>query len=99
MLKSNSNICPNITMGVFKEFLSRALNVCLEKYLVQKINILVNVFTENGHNITVLEKVTKEYMNHITSVNEKQHIGTIKNDKIVKLPWVSKLGPKLRTEF
>ena len=27
------------------------------------------------------------------------NIDTIKNDKIVKLPWVQKLGPKLRKEF
>ena len=41
---------------------------------------------ENGHSIAILEK-------------EKVNIETIKNDKIVKLPWVLKLGPKLRKEF
>ena len=44
------------------------------------------------------QKVTKEYMN-ITSVKEKLNLETIKNDQIVKLPWVPKLGPKLRKEF
>ena len=38
-------------------------------------------------------------MNNITSVKEKVNIETIKNDRIVKLPWVPKLGPKLRKEF
>ena len=38
-------------------------------------------------------------MNKITSKKEKVNIETIKNDKIVKLPWVLKLGPKLRKEF
>ena len=38
-------------------------------------------------------------MNNITSKKEKVNIETIKNDKIVKLPWVPKLGPKLRKEF
>ena len=38
-------------------------------------------------------------MNNITSVKEKVNIETIKNDKIVKLSWVPKLGPKLRKEF
>ena len=47
----------------------------------------------------VLEKVTKENMNNITSVKEKVNVETIKNDQIVKLPWVPKLGPKLRREF
>ena len=32
-------------------------------------------------------------MNSITSVKEKENIDTIKNDKIVKLSWVLKLGP------
>ena len=38
-------------------------------------------------------------MNKITSKKEKVNIETIKNDKIVKLPWVLTLGPKLRMEF
>ena len=90
-----------MAMGVFKEFLSRALHICSESYLVQEIEFLINVFVENGHSITVLEKVAKEYMNNITSVKEKVNIETIKNknSKIVKLPWVPKLGPKLRKEF
>ena len=49
--------------------------------------------------ITVLEKVIKKYMNKITSKKEKVNIVIIKNDKLVKLPWVPKLGPKLRKEF
>ena len=54
-------------MGVFKGFLSRALHICSENYLTQEIN----GFAENGHSTEVLEKVTKEYMNNITSVKEK----------------------------
>ena len=38
-------------------------------------------------------------MNNITSEKEKVNIETTKNDKIVKLPWKPKLGPKLRQEF
>ena len=58
-------------MGVFKGFLSCALHICSEKYLTQEIKFLINLFTENGHIITALEKVTKEYMNNIISVKEK----------------------------
>ena len=47
---------------------------------------LRNILAENGHSITVLERVTKKYMNNITSKKEKVNIETIKNDKIVKLP-------------
>ena len=38
-------------------------------------------------------------MNNITSKKQKANIETIKNDKIVKLPWALRLGPKLRKEF
>ena len=69
------------------------------KYLSQEIEFLINVFAENGHSFTVLEKVTKEYMNNTTSVKEKVNIETNKNDKIVKLLWVPKLRPKSREEF
>ena len=86
-------------MGVFIAFLSRALHICSEKYLAQEIKFLINVFAENGHTITILEKVSKEYMNNIISVKENENINKIQNDKIVKLPWLSKLRPKLRKEF
>ena len=37
-IKPHSNICPNIAMGVFKGFLSRALHICSENYLAQEID-------------------------------------------------------------
>ena len=57
---------------------------------------MIKTFAENGYSITVLEKVTKEYMNNITSVKEKGNIDVIKNDEMVKLPGVPKLGSNLR---
>ena len=65
-IKPYSNICLDIAMGIFKGLLSRLMHICSESYLAQEF--LINVFAENGHSITVLEKVTKEYMNNITSV-------------------------------
>ena len=71
-------------MGVFifidyyYSFLSRTLHICSESYLAQEIEFLINVFAENGHSITVLEKVAKEYINSITSVKEKVNIETVK---------------------
>ena len=46
-------------MGVFKVLLSRALHICSEKFLVQEIKFLINIFAENGHGITVSERVTQ----------------------------------------
>ena len=73
--------------------------ICSENWLAQEIEFLINLFAENGQSNTVLEKVTKEYMNNNTSIKEKVNIETITNDPIVKLPWVLKLGPKLRKKF
>ena len=98
-IKPHSNICSNIVMGVFKGFLSRARHICSENYLAEETEFLIKVFEQNGHSIIVLGKVTKKYMNNITSKKEKVNIETIKNDKILKLPWVPKRGPKLRKEY
>ena len=62
-------------MGVFKGFLSRALRISSEKYLAKEVKFLINVFAENGNSITVLEKVTKGYMNNVTSVKERKKYG------------------------
>ena len=72
-------------MGQFKQFLSRALHIYSEKYLAKEIKVLINVFAENGHISTVLEKVPKEYLNKMTCIKENEYIHTIKNGKIVKL--------------
>ena len=96
-LKPHSNICPNIALGIFKRFLTRALHICSENYLSQEIKFLINVFAENGHSKQVLEKVTKKYISTtLIPKKERVNIETIKNGKIVKLPWVPKLGPKVR---
>ena len=64
-IKPHSNICPNIAMGVFKGFLSRALHICSEHYLAKEIELLINVFAEHRDIITILEKVTnKIYEQH-----------------------------------
>ena len=70
-IKLHSNICSNIAIEVFKQFLSHALHICSENCLAQEIEFLINFFVENGHSITALQKVSKEYMNNITSVREK----------------------------
>ena len=55
-------------MGVFKGFLSHALHLRSEKNLVPDVKLLINVFAEKGHSITVLEK----YLSSITSIKKIQ---------------------------
>ena len=48
-LKSNSNMAPNVSVSVFKGFLSRAYKICSERYIDEEIQFLVHVFTENDY--------------------------------------------------
>ena len=80
-IKPHSNICPNIAMGVYKRFLSGALQTCSGNHLAQEIDFLINVLAGNGQSIALLEKVNKKYMNNISSKKEKVNVETIKNDK------------------
>ena len=76
-LKSNSNVAANVSVSVFKGFLSRADKICSEHYIDEEIQCLIDVFTENGYERKNLEKITK----------------------VVKLPWIPIIGPKLRKAF
>ncbi|XP_065671904.1 uncharacterized protein LOC136089751 [Hydra vulgaris] len=42
-LKPNSNINPNIIIGVFKGFLCRAKRICSQKHLQKKIDFLIDI--------------------------------------------------------
>ena len=45
-----------------KGFLSQAYIICTEKYLQSEINILIDIFTENGHNRNTLTNIATEYL-------------------------------------
>ena len=98
-MKPHSSISPQKTMGVFKGFSSRALIICLKKYLDKETEFLIHVFVENGHYIKIFEKVTNEYVNNKTCVKENKNIKTNKNEKTVSLPWIPIPEAKLRKEF
>ena len=61
-IKSNSNMAPNVSVSVFKGFLSRAYKICSERYIDEEIQFLIDVFTENGYEKKTLEKITKNYL-------------------------------------
>ena len=46
-IKSNSNMAPNVSVSVFKGFLSRAYKICSERYIDEEIQFLIDVSTEN----------------------------------------------------
>lgn len=83
-------------MRLFKGILSGALNAYSDKFLAQEIEFLINAFAGNEYNNTVLEKVTKEYMNNITCVKENEDIDTIKNELISKTTMGTKIWTKIK---
>ena len=58
-IKSNSNMAPNVSVLVFKWFLSRDYKICSERYIDEEIQFLIDVFTENVYERKTLEKIKK----------------------------------------
>ena len=57
------------------------------------------MFVEDGHDKSKLETIPKNYVqkrDNYSNINENQ---TKINKYLIKLPWVARLGPKLRKEL
>ena len=50
-------MAPNVSVSVFKGFLSRAYKICSERYIDEEIQFLFHVFTDNGYERKALEKI------------------------------------------
>ena len=92
-------MAPSVSVSLFKGFLSRACKICSERYIDEEIQCLIDVFTENGYERKTLEKTTKNYLKVLQNptVNNKDTSEDI--SKVVKLPWIPIIGPKLRQAF
>ena len=79
-------MAPNVSVSVFKGFLSRAYKICSERFIDEEIQFLIDAFTENGHKRKTLEKITKNPLNKLQnrSVNNKDTSKYI--NKVIKLP-------------
>ena len=95
-IKSNSNILPNISVSIVKKFLKLMYS---KRYKDEKIQFLIDTFAENGHEKKTLEKISKNYLNELQNppVTDKNNTEDI--EKVVKLPWIPIIGPKLRQTF
>ena len=95
-IKSNSNILPNISVSIVKKFLKLMYS---KRYKDEKIQFLIDTFAENGHEKKNLEKISKNYLNELQNppVTDKNNTEDI--EKVVKLPWIPIIGPKLRQAF
>ena len=59
--KPHSSINPKIVPGIFKGFSVCARRICSEKYLIEEINFLIDMFVENGHVHSDLEKIAEPF--------------------------------------
>ena len=99
-VKPHSDHDPKILNGIFKGFVHRAYSICSEKYIETELEFLINVFEENGYNRKELERMANQIKakrsNTSIQINERPDSSQM---KLVTLPWVSGLSPRLRKEY
>ena len=100
-IKPNSNHDPKIQLGVFKGFISRAFNLCSEKYLDQELEFLLNVFVENGYQkkslLNIISSYKRNHKPNINRINDQRM--DLDNKNRVTLPWIPNLSCKLKKDF
>ena len=93
-------VLPSTIFGVFKGFLTRAHRICSPNRLQEEVEFLVNMFEENGYDRERFEDIAKRFEQQSSlspdSTIERQDEG---NSPVVKLPWIPRIGPKLRKSF
>ena len=75
----------------FKGFLVRSSRICSIQFLQDEVDFLVNVFAEKVHNRSELNKAAEDHLNKFASSYKTKELRNI-----VKIPWIPKIGPKLR---
>lgn len=93
-VKPHSSHDPKILKGIFTGFLHRAFTVCEGQQLRDEIDFLIKCFVENGYREYELKNIEKSYRQKMEN-NEKEN----EDMKIVSLPWIPGLSPKLRKSF
>ena len=95
-VKSTSCHDPKTINGIFKGFVYRALTICSDNYVDLEMQFLVDVFVENGYDRLHLKKMVNEMKCKLTNNSSTTIINDDNTSKIITLPWIPKLSPKLR---
>ena len=98
-INTNSNMAPNISVAVFKGFLSRTCKICSKRYVYEEIQFLIDVFTENDYERKNVEKISKSYLNELQNLLVTSERNSDDTNKIVKLPCVPIIGSRSRKAF
>ena len=77
---------PIFPFQFFKGFLSRASKICSKRYIDQEIELLIDVFTENGYERKNLGKKSKNYLNEPQNPPLTKRVNSEDINKIAKLP-------------
>ena len=93
-IKPTSSVDPKMYIGVFKGFLARAIRICSDQHLKDEVEFLIKVFIENGYSEIVLRNTSQKYLENRSNSRESIDQTT---QKVVKIPWIPILGPKLRS--
>jgi hypothetical protein len=93
-IKPHSCVDPSIAMGTFVGFLNRAEMICSEKYITDEVNLLTDIFTENGYDRKRLSKIVKTRTKlPRPTKRKKEFVHT------ALLPWTPSVSQKLRKVF
>ena len=82
-IKPDSCHDDKVKYGVFKGFVHRAMQICSEKYLNEKLEHLISIFKENGYGEKPLRTIIKKHKTRNTSRNDDTH-------NFVSLPFFQK---------
>ena len=97
-VKPNSAHDPKVLKSIFTGFLHRAYKICDSQFRQEEINFLINNFIENGYDKNSLKRIESDYQKTREETREDRDMAT-EHPKIVKLPWIPELSPKLRKSF
>ncbi|XP_065679047.1 uncharacterized protein LOC136093746 [Hydra vulgaris] len=94
-IKPHSNYDPKIIKAIFKENIHRDYSICSENHLKDKINLLIQVFTENKYDEKILKDISdqgqkKRFANKTEIPSNSNNLPTI------SLPWIPIISPRLR---
>ena len=100
-VKPESSHDPRVLKGIFIGFVNRALKICSQNFLNKEIEFLIEVFTENGYQRSSLKKMADEVIEKSRLIPSETTITESKEEpaKIVTLPWILKISPKLRSVY
>ena len=98
-VKHHSNHDPTILRGIFKGFVYRAFTICSETHIEEDLKLLINMFMQNGYKKDELLKSIEEVREKSQGTERNETTEEITQSKIIKLPWIPGLSPKLRKVY